>query len=266
MTSTGGFAVDMAARHASTGEWSPMLEVNAWGSTEGRKKLPKKHEWCRINVDQFESSGPCDAFQLAIRYWPGGAPEVSQLIVCTRDDSVAAQKDTQFAACHVDVPFRSQQTEDPAIASRICSPTSVSMVLEHFGVHQPIADIARVLHDPDEKIYGNWARAVQGAFEMGLAGHLESFEDLHSAEQLLHDDQPLIISIRSEEGDIVNAPYGQTSGHLLVLTGIDRNGDFRVNDPAAATAKQGVATYTREAIYKTWIVNGGVAYVLYPRL
>ena len=260
----GGFAVDMAVRCADTGEWSRELEINAWGDMSGTTRSPKAHPWCAVAVDHFQSQVPCNALRLHQRSSSNTEAVVHQLVACTRDDAAPGPMTAASQCCRIEVPFRSQKSEDATVADRICSPTSVAMVMEYFGVDVPTKDVAALLHDPEERIYGNWVRAVQGAHELGLAGHLESFEDLESAEALLARGQPIIASIRTAAGDIPNAPYEQTQGHLLVLTGTDERGNIRVNDPAAVNAASGVTTYPRQAIHKAWILNGGIAYILHP--
>jgi len=76
--------------------------------------------------------------------------------------------------------------------------------------------------------------------------------------------QPLIISIRAQEGELTGAPYPKTAGHLLVLAGFDRKGDVLVNDPAARTREKGQCTYLRRELEKVWMEKGGTAYVLLP--
>jgi hypothetical protein len=52
---------------------------------------------------------------------------------------------------------------------------------------------------------------------------------------------------------------------LLVLCGFDDKGDALVNDPAAADATKGKATYKRAELTKAWLARGGTCYVLLPK-
>lgn len=268
LTGAGGFAVDIAVRFGDSGSWSPALEVGSWGERpEASPEGSKTHERCLVDVDHFKSAAACDALRLELRVWDGGSVCIERLSACVSDGvkSAAAPAIPSGDTIQIPVPFRSQMSESSEIARRICSPTSVAMLLDHNDIDVATTTVADLLHDPDENIYGNWCRAIQGAHVLGLAGHLERFTDLEGAEQTLLQGQPLIISIRAEPGDLLAAPYTKTTGHLLVLTGVTAKGDFRVNDPAAKTAEAGVATYPRAALHKTWIQNGGTAYVLYPK-
>lgn len=163
------------------------------------------------------------------------------------------------------VPFRSQKAEDPSIASRICSPTSLAMVLAYRGVDVPTAEVARVCYDAEHGIYGNWTRAIQGAFALGVPGYLTRFNDWKRVEAWIHAGQPLVISIAAQEGQLTGAPYTSTNGHLLVLRGFDEHDDVLVNDPAAPDAEHGQLTYERSELETCWLARGGTAYVLLPR-
>jgi uncharacterized protein YvpB len=164
----------------------------------------------------------------------------------------------------LDVPFRSQRTEDPAIAGRICSPTSVSMVLAYYGLERPTAAVADRAYDAEHDIYGGWARAVQAAFEEGLPGYVARFGSWDGVRREIAAGRPVIVSIRAREGELAGAPYASTGGHLIVVTGFDERGDVHVNDPATTDPRQGVVTYAREDMERVWLGKGGVAYVLLP--
>lgn len=164
----------------------------------------------------------------------------------------------------LDVPFRSQKSEDPSIASRICSPTSLAMVLAYRGVDVPTAEVARLCYDAEHALYGNWTRAIQGAFTLGVPGYLTRFGGWRDVERTLARGQPLVISIGVKRGQLSGAPYTSTNGHLIVLRGFDKNGDCLVNDPAATDEKHGRRTYSRSELDTCWIQRGGTAYVLLP--
>ncbi len=66
---------------------------------------------------------------------------------------------------------------------------------------------------------------------------------------------------RGEDGEIPGAPLARSDGHLVVLRGIDPNGDALVNDPA----RPGVAAvYPRAAFERVWLAHGGIAFAVAP--
>ena len=139
------------------------------------------------------------------------------------------------------------------------------MVLAYRGVDVPTAEVARVCYDAEHALYGNWTRAIQGAFTLGVPGYLTRFGGWRDVERTLARGEPLVISIGVKKGQLTGAPYESTSGHLLVLRGFDKNGDGLVNDPAAVDAKRGRCTYKRSELETCWLARGGTAYVLLPR-
>ncbi len=263
-------------------EWSPYLYVGDW-RLGGKKKEawfepPKvlKTADGKILTDFFSSKKRHNRFQLRVRaYAPVGSPNarviVHRLTACFSDVTglPLAKKlnnprprPNKSWQKRLKVPFRSQRVEKAEIAGRICSPTSVNMVLAYQGFVRSTQEVADLLYDRDHDIYGNWPRAVQGAFSFGVKGYLARFSHWDAVEASIADGQPLIISIRVREGELQGAPYKSTAGHLLVVTGFDAQGNVHVNDPAGSNAKKGMLTYSRKDLERVWMGLGGTAYVI----
>ena len=136
------------------------------------------------------------------------------------------------------------------------------MLLAYRGVDASTAEVARRSFDPFHDIYGNWNRAIQAAYSFGVPGRLERIQSWERVEELLAEGQPLILSIAAKAGQLRNAPYASTSGHLLVLCGFDDANNALVNDPAAATAGLGQLAYARADLETVWMARGGTTYVL----
>ncbi|MEZ5977373.1 MAG: C39 family peptidase [Planctomycetota bacterium] len=164
----------------------------------------------------------------------------------------------------LDVPFRSQRDNGPALAPRTCSPTSLAMVLAYHGVDVPTTEVAERAFDDEHDIYGNWPFNTQAACDFGLRAHLERFNDWRAVRRRIANDQPLVISITADVGELRGAPYASTPGHLLVIRGFDANGDVLVADPAARDGATGLTTYARADLETVWMRKGGTAYVVEP--
>lgn len=279
----GGYRVELRVGRVSDDSWSPWLEVGRQAGTGGeappQPEGAASFEGGRIDVDYFVSDLRYDRIAYRIGATGGGeegALRVDRVTVCVSDRTglpdCERQDERDLPSIRRDawqrrlpVPFRSQKVEAPELRPRICSPTSVAMVLAYRGVEAPTAEVAAAIYDPDHEIYGNWPRAVQTAWTYGVPGFLRRFSGWYDVRRSIADGQPLIISIRAAEGELTGAPYPKTAGHLMVLTGFDEAGDVRVNDPAAPDEARGRVVYRRDEIETVWLRHGGTAYVLLPR-
>lgn len=268
-----GFAVDLRVGRLASDLWSPWLEVGAYGAALPDGRAPKAWDRGRIDVDYFTADERFDRLQVRVRAAaiPGAAGplEVARLAVCTTDRALVAAALARAPAgagpaSANAVPERSQQVEDESIRRRICSPTALAMVLAWRGVELPTVEVARAAYDAESGLYGNWPRAVQTAWTFGVPGYLARYSDWSEVEELLARGQPLIASIGVRAGELAGAPYEDTAGHLVVLTGADGAGGIRVNDPAAEPGSV-ARVYSRAELTRVWMARGGTAYVLLPR-
>lgn len=164
---------------------------------------------------------------------------------------------------NIDVPFRSQRTPDPLLSGRLCSPTSVSMVLASRGVSRPVFDVSSRAYDIRHDIFGNWPRNIQAAYALGVPGYLTRFSQWSEVYNTLDAGTPLIASIQAKKGELRGAPYSETGGHLIVVRGYDAAGDLLVNDPASGEEAKGRLVYKREDLQKVWFERTlGTTYVL----
>ena len=268
-----GFRVEARIARAA-GDWSPWLAVGEWGTVPKETRV-EAFDGGRVDVDHLRLAEPHERVQVRLRGFraesaAGARLRVERVSICVSDlaDLIRTPADpcfgTEAPRGRLDVPFRSQTAEDPEIASRICSPTSLAMVLAFRGIDRPTAEVAARAFDPVHDLYGNWPRNVQAAFSYGVPGYVTRFSRWHQVSEMLRGGQPLIFSIRADEGELRGAPYPSTKGHLLVLTGYDGEGGCFVNDPAATGTTEGATTYRLADLERVWLAKGGVAYVLLP--
>jgi len=160
------------------------------------------------------------------------------------------------------VPVLSQLEQDPELASRICSPTSLAMILAYAGVRTTPEEVAARAYDASFDLYGNWPRSIQAAYAYGVPGYLTRFASWKSLERELARGHAVVISIAFGEGELAGAPMASSRGHLLVVCGFDENGEVIVNDPAARSGADVRCTYSRKELTRAWQGHGGTAYVL----
>lgn len=246
----------------------------------------------QVLTDLVRVGPPCDG--VAVRLRPDGRARSARVVFATwmrgRPDLTApvpagliARGPHSAAAWGrvLDVPERSQMPVEPAaLAPRVCSPTSVSMILAWHAVDVAPADLAALVHDRTADLYGNWPfntataarlmrehRSRGGAVPAGRGfetAYVARMESLAEAEAGIAAGRPMVISHRWEAGDLPGAPLPRSAGHLVVLCGFTPDGDPVINDPAADPRKgESVRrTYPRAALARTWLQRAdGVCYL-----
>lgn len=264
------------------GRVSPWLEVGSWGEVDPDRPRTAVFEGGRMDVDTLVLDPPPDVLEaegappwvgaslrLRMRSVGPGAARLRLLALTVSDRQGRFHAAPQRAelelppapVARLSVPFRSQRAAAPGLRERLCSPTSVAMVLASAERATPLLQVAAQAYHPDHDLYGVWPRNVQAAYALGLPGFLTRLEGWAPAHRLLSAGIPLVISVKAGPGELRGAPYASTDGHLLVLSGVDAAGDLLVHDPAAADIFAGVTTYAREDLERCWLRNGGTAYV-----
>jgi len=219
-----------------------------------------------VDVDLFRASAPVESIRLRVRVHPSSAlssPWIVTLSACDLDPRPEPHTAIPRTGTEpLRVPARSQMAESLEMRDRICSPTSVAMVLEYW--RQPVSVVklaAEIFHRRLDR-YGVWPAAIGAAARRGVAGYLLRFPDWSSAAWCLAQGMPVIASIRYEAGELEGAPMPRTDGHLVVLTGEDPT-HVLVNDPAAQTVGGVARRYRREEVCRAWLERTGIGYVFF---
>ncbi|CAM3349202.1 C39 family peptidase [Nocardioides dubius] len=157
-----------------------------------------------------------------------------------------------------------------------CSPTSVSMVMQHLGLG-PTAKQLAWTHRGDGRVdhaarhsydfryrgTGNWAFSAAYAGAYGADAYVTRLADLRAAEAKIRAGIPVVVSIRFARGQLSGAPISSTNGHLLVISGFTSTGRVIVHDPAGATNAAVRRTYDRAQFERAWLGgSGGIAYLI----
>lgn len=273
-----GIAFEFRVRSHDSGEWSPWLYLGQWGRTIHWPARTIRFEHGRVNTDYIILQQPADAYQARVRLFSYDIPtkenpQLNRLSVVTsgiiHDDEERARFQTADLLSTTDwardipVPFTAQRSNGPEIGGSTCSPTSVKMVMDYHGVELPAFDVAMEIYDREYGIFGNWARAVAFASNHGLDSRLTRIRDWNQVKEYISNGQPIIASIRFEEGTFPSNPMRRTNGHLIVIRGLTSDGDAIVNDPAHIELGDGIV-YNAEELAQAWIERGGVAYIIGP--
>lgn len=263
-----GVLLEVSVR--SDGPWSPWLHLADWGDVEQAGTTTRYYEHGTVQVDILHLEESMRRARYRIRAFgvQSGDPVVvhrtTLTFTSTRDLDMRFERRIPAApaAVQLTVAALSQRDAPSDLSSRICSPTCVAMAMAHAGRPVSPTDVAHLVFDEEHDIYGNWVRSVQGAFELGVPGVLVRLSSWDAVEHFLRQGMPLIVSVKVRLGELTGAPYGNTPGHLLMITGLDGNGGVRVNDPAASSAQEVPRTYRLDELERVWMARGGVAYLI----
>jgi len=219
-----------------------------------------------VDVDVFRSTVPVEAVRVRARV-RASAPQAivgaPWLLALSAADATPPAPPPRMLDARLPVAALSQMEADAAIAHRICSPTCVAMVLDFW--RRPVAPstLAAEMFHAGTDLYGVWPAAVLAAGRRGIAGYLLRVPDWATAAWCLEHRLPLIASVRYAATELTNAAVAETSGHLIVLTGIEGEHAL-VNDPAAPTASTVARRYKIAELSRVWLERTGIAYVLFP--
>ena len=147
--------------------------------------------------------------------------------------------------------FVYQYGVDPVIGKRICSPSSLSMIIQSYGYEVDTYEFAVRTRDPYWDIFGDWPRGVQSASEYGLKGSVTRYRSWTEAYDVLKNGGRIAIT--------VGPPL--FSGHLMMLAGFDEYGNPLLHNPAR-TDGYGI-TYDKRDITESWFNKGGISYTFY---
>lgn len=280
--------IEVRARSAA-GVWSGWFIAAWWGDDPAvvSTSVPGQgDDVARMDVDTVVAADGVlfDAVELRV----SAATSIAHLsIVASRDAHAAAPVSTPtLVGTLVEAPPMAQHAHDdlyPEIGgggASWCSPTSVAMALARLGAgpsqeecawvegaaYPASVHAARGCLDEAYAGCGNWSFNAAHVGTRGLDGFVTRVADLAAAEPLLAAGLPVVVSTRFTAEELPGAGYG-TAGHLMLLVGIDADGDPILNDPAAgktAEASRVRVTYPRAAFEAAMARAGRVAYVITP--
>jgi peptidase C39-like protein len=272
-----GVRFEVRARDARSGEWSPWLHAGLWGRTTFHPERPVWFEGGFVNVDILILMRPADAYQIRAQlesYHLAGEnlPRVRRIAAVhsgvVEDEAMRAAVTEPVTiegewARDLGVPYIQQQSLGPPIGTSVCSPTSVTMVLRHWGFDEPLLDNAMAIYDPEFNLFGNWNRAVTLPGELGLDAWLIRFRTMDQIRAEIARGQPVIASVVIKQGEITDLTY--SGGHLVVIRGLTPEGDVILNDPFLPEGEGGAAAIWRaEEFAHVWFDRGGVGYIIRP--
>jgi hypothetical protein len=265
---SGSGRLEVFVRFDSGGAWSTWYPMGSWSALSSSFK--GEDERASIKTDTLFLTGKTTKYQAKLLLSAGeeGSVSLRRFGLISRDKSRRAPPSKGYFLKEggSSVPLRSQMLEAPEIRGKICSPTCCSMALESLGLDYSTMFVAADCFDRGAGIYGNWPFNVASLWRLGTRARLDYYPNFEAAAVDLLGGSILIASIRFGEGELAGAPIPKSSGHLVLVRGVEKDGDGRfrvlVNDPAAKDAPSVPRSYLLEEFEKAWT---GVAYVVEGR-
>lgn len=260
----------VAEVRAPAGSDAPWLRIAEWGGEPGSGasgEITARAPGVRIAVDELLADAPLRSAEVRLAAHGTPAVRVRRLDITTTRSVTGrpAPGPAPGPRIELPVPFYSQSTDDPERAGRLCSPTSLAMLMAHRnGGVDPVL-VADACLDPRHDLFGVWPRNIQAAASMGVPGYLARFADWGEVRRHLDGVGPIAISITARGGEVGNMTYDPGGGHLLVLIGLTEAGDAIVLDPAYKVEADARRVYPARDLTEVWLRRKrGTAYVLLP--
>jgi hypothetical protein len=277
-----GTWIELHLRARVAGRWTGFYRIARWddqAADGARQSFPAQRDADgQVNTDTLALAVPADAIQPRVLLHAAGAvrPTLRALRVALSGPGEQSQRSAAFAPRELAVPPRSQMAYPHG--SRICSPTSVAMLLAYWHARTGAADLAAFagraavaqlvapgVYDPVYDGYGNWSFNTAYAAAQGLDAYVACFDSLAQLEPWIAAGVPVVISVAWEAGELANAPIASSAGHLLIVAGFDEGGGVIVADPRGEREDQVRRVYNAMQLETAWQQNSsGMVYLIHP--
>lgn len=259
-----------ATKFYSMGHWSPENQAFPRASVTGQKDADGD-----VTVDTLNLNTLADTVQIRLTLGGtnGALPTLKFLGLSVSNTHItpAIMPPNRLAwGKIIPVIERSQQSYQGG--NGWCSPTSVSMVLAHWGTVTRRAEwnldapevAAGVLDHNFKKATGNWSfnTAFAGSLP-GMRAYVTRFSDISELEDWIAAGIPVIISARYDL--LKDGRTDDFNGHLTVCHGFTENGDLVINDPWTDLKVERVQhIYKRENVIRAWATSHNTVYLVFP--
>jgi hypothetical protein len=277
-----GSWIEVQLRARIAGRWTGFYRIARWDDQAAggaRQSFSAQHDADgQVNTDTLSLTSAGDAIQpRVLLYTAGGAqPALRALRVALTAPSELSQRSAACAPCELQVPLRSQMAYPHG--PRICSPTSITMLLAYWYARTGDARLAAFaeravvsqlvaprVYDPVYDGYGNWSFNTAYAAAQGLDAYVACFDNLTQLESWIAAGVPVAISVAWKAGELANAPISSSPGHLLIVAGFDEAGHVIVADPRAEREAQVRRIYDATQLEQAWQRNSdGMVYLIHP--
>lgn len=255
------------------GDWSPDPSRQPRTSTNGQRD-----EDGDVLTDTLVLSRPARTlqFRLTLRTdQEDRMPSLTFLSASFRNSKAAPERPAGGAIAGERPPAWGKVIEAPRKAQLnyengnvICSPTSLAMLIGHWGnvlgradLRLEVPEVVRGVMDPGWPGTGNWTfNAAFAHYLPGIRAYVARFRGIESLERWIEAGIPIAVSVSY---DLLKGrgQKGRNDGHIVVLVGFTEDGDPVFNDPGRNVVR---LTYKRADFEAAWGSSANTVYVVYP--
>ena len=265
----GYWQIKAKVRNASTKKWSKYITLMNWSlinksCLDTKNDLDLKNYYVRL---ELKNNTKADAFEILIEAKNGANLKDLDLIGATVSDltefkSTIDYKKKYILNKKITLTKISQFKVNHKDFDRICSPTSLTMVLKYLTDKNidPIKT-ANQVYDSALDSYGSWQFNVAYASELlrpNYFVHLKRLKNFQDILDNIKNNLPVIVSVR---GEIKDAPRPYNRGHVMVVAGYnDKKKLVICYDPAFDNNYKVLKNYPLHSFLKAWNKSNCLAY------
>lgn len=249
-------------------KWSEFLPYAEWGE-RGQRSFKGKFNTVPFTVfqDTVDSeTHKATGFRVKVEAKEGANEDdvVALHAAVAKNEERKIALPTQNTSIGLRVSGLSQLCLGEPFAKRVCSPTSVTAVINYLRKENPVHPLESAARVWDEQfdIFGHWVFNVAYAFTQLDNGWRCWVERLTSFDQImeqLKQDIPVVVSVK---GELPGALMPYDSGHLLAVIGYDAESQqVLCMDPAYQEDTNTLVRYPLEDFMRVWGARRGLAYI-----
>lgn len=282
-----GTSIQVQARVAlnANGQWSDWLTWGTWGTSiqSGSGTGLTDDSVAGVDVDTLVVKNGQTASKIQYRVilhsdQSGVSPTLRLVSGALRNTSQGINKvftnNPDLSNLSVlAVPQLSQMIRDPAIAHLICSPTSISMILNYYGNQLTPETVAFGVYDHNYEDFGNWPFNMAYVSSLGYRAYVD-YSTIDGLKREIVAGHPAVAAVAYKNSANVSgnlpvlngAPIASTYGHLIVVCGFtNENGiDYIIINETAAPNNEGVRVkYRLDQFQNAWAESGNITYIIH---
>ncbi len=264
-------------------DWSSYLSWGKWSPFIQRASTTNSDALVKMATDEFTvkgsrgETGEKVQLQVTLHSDDPAVTPVLRYLHGTMKNTLPNQAIPKDYRCDIDVtnleanleiPRYSQVVRDPRNAGSICSPTTVTMLMNARDpeLKRLPEEVAQNLFDFVYNGFGNWAFAMASAGSYGFKSYVD-YTDITGVKKYIAQGYAVGASVKYSTNpgasNYLEGAYGTTNGHLVVIRGfVNKNGvDYIIcNDAWAADNPTVYREYKLSQFLTAW--TNGVVYVV----